>query len=130
MLVLSRKLGEKIQIGDDVTITILAIKGRGVRVGIEAPRDARVLRSALQVLDDETAQPPAPVPTPVEPAASPGNAPTRDRRRSNEADRRTGFLVAALGRSSSELVDPQKTPPQSRSSRRSPGSRKRPGLPR
>jgi carbon storage regulator CsrA len=49
MLVLSRKLQEKIQIGDDITITILGINGRGIRARVEAPRKLRVLRAELDV---------------------------------------------------------------------------------
>jgi carbon storage regulator CsrA len=47
MLVLTRKLQERIQIGDNITITIVQVKGRSVRVGIEAPRDVRVVRAEL-----------------------------------------------------------------------------------
>jgi carbon storage regulator CsrA len=47
MLVLTRKTREQIQIGENVVITILRVKGQTVRVGIEAPRDVRVLRSEL-----------------------------------------------------------------------------------
>ena len=47
MLVLSRKLQEKIQIGENVTITVLQVKGRHVRLGIDAPRNVRVLRNEL-----------------------------------------------------------------------------------
>jgi len=47
MLVLTRKLQEKIQIGNEITITILRVKGNTVRVGIEAPRDVRVVRAEL-----------------------------------------------------------------------------------
>jgi carbon storage regulator CsrA len=47
MLVLTRKTREQIQIGENVIITILRVKGQTVRVGIEAPRDVRVLRSEL-----------------------------------------------------------------------------------
>ena len=47
MLVLSRKLQEKIQIGDHIVITVLQVKGRQVRLGIQAPRSVRVLRSEL-----------------------------------------------------------------------------------
>ena len=47
MLVLSRKAMEQIQIGDNVTITILKVTGRGVQIGIEAPRHVKVLRSEL-----------------------------------------------------------------------------------
>lgn len=47
MLVLTRKLEQSIQIGDDVTITILAVKGNTVRIGISAPEHVRVARSEL-----------------------------------------------------------------------------------
>jgi carbon storage regulator CsrA len=47
MLVLTRKANEQIQIGDNIVITILQVKGQSVRVGIEAPREVRVLRSEL-----------------------------------------------------------------------------------
>jgi carbon storage regulator CsrA len=47
MLVLTRKLQEKICIGDNITVTILRVKGQQVRIGIEAPRDVRVIRGEL-----------------------------------------------------------------------------------
>jgi carbon storage regulator CsrA len=47
MLVLTRKLQQQIKIGEQVTITILRVKGQTVRVGIEAPRDVRVIRGEL-----------------------------------------------------------------------------------
>jgi carbon storage regulator CsrA len=47
MLVLSRKAREQIQIGDEVVVTILQVKGQSVRIGIEAPKNVRVLRSEL-----------------------------------------------------------------------------------
>jgi carbon storage regulator CsrA len=47
MLVLTRKTKQQIQIGPNVTITILQIKGQAVRVGIEAPREVCVLRNEL-----------------------------------------------------------------------------------
>ena len=53
MLVLSRKQQQLIRIGDDVTITILKIKGQAVRVGVEAPRGVRVLRGELRQFDNE-----------------------------------------------------------------------------
>ncbi len=46
MLVLSRRQGEKIHIGDAV-ITLLAIQGNRVRIGIEAPEDVHILRDEL-----------------------------------------------------------------------------------
>lgn len=47
MLVLSRKPGEKILIGDDVTVTIVRIGPNTVRLGIEAPRDMNIVREEL-----------------------------------------------------------------------------------
>jgi carbon storage regulator CsrA len=47
MLVLTRKLEQSIQIGDDVTITILSVKGNTVRIGISAPEHVRVARTEL-----------------------------------------------------------------------------------
>lgn len=47
MLVLSRKLGEKICLGEEITVTVLAIRGGQVRLGITAPADVRVLRGEL-----------------------------------------------------------------------------------
>ena len=47
MLVLSRKPGEKILIGDDVTVTIVRIGPNTVRIGIEAPRTMNIVREEL-----------------------------------------------------------------------------------
>lgn len=47
MLVLTRKLGEGIIIGDDVVITIVEMKGGNVRIGIEAPRGKRIYRQEV-----------------------------------------------------------------------------------
>ncbi|MFC1591860.1 carbon storage regulator CsrA [Thermodesulfobacteriota bacterium] len=47
MLVLTRKVGEKIQIGDDITILIMEIKGKQVRLGIDAPSDVKVHREEI-----------------------------------------------------------------------------------
>ncbi|OYP34711.1 carbon storage regulator [Rhodopirellula sp. MGV] len=47
MLVLSRKAGEKLMIGDDVVLTINRISGNRVAIGIEAPKDVRIIRGEL-----------------------------------------------------------------------------------
>jgi carbon storage regulator CsrA len=47
MLVLTRKLGEKVVIGNNITVTILSVDGGRVRVGIDAPDDIRILRGEL-----------------------------------------------------------------------------------
>ena len=47
MLVLTRKLGESITIGDDVRITVMAVKGNQVKIGIEAPTETKVYREEI-----------------------------------------------------------------------------------
>ena len=48
MLVLSRKSTERIQIGDNVVVTVLEIRGSKVRIGIDAPKEVHVLRMELK----------------------------------------------------------------------------------
>ena len=48
MLVLSRKVGQRVLIGDDVAITVVRINGGGVRRGIEAPIEMPVIRQELK----------------------------------------------------------------------------------
>jgi len=50
MLVLSRKLGERIVIGDDIVITIVKIDRSQIRIGIEAPQDVPVYREEIAPL--------------------------------------------------------------------------------
>jgi carbon storage regulator len=47
MLVLSRKIGEKILIGDDITITVVQLRGNRVRIGVEAPSSAAIKRQEI-----------------------------------------------------------------------------------
>ena len=62
MLVLSRKLGEKIYIGDNICITVVDIDRGKIRLGIEAPRDVPIYRQELLPLkgqpQDSGSQPP------------------------------------------------------------------------
>lgn len=48
MLVVTRRLGEKLAIGDDITVTLVAIHGHQVRLGISAPKDIPVHREEVQ----------------------------------------------------------------------------------
>jgi len=47
MLILSRKVNESLMIGDDVSVTVLSIKGGQIRIGISAPRDIAVHRQEI-----------------------------------------------------------------------------------
>lgn len=53
MLVLTRKLKEQIRVGNEITITILRVSGKSVRVGIEAPREIRVVRAELPLREED-----------------------------------------------------------------------------
>jgi len=53
MLVLSRKVREKIKLGDSITLTIVKVSGDKVRLGIEAPADVKVLRDELERYPEE-----------------------------------------------------------------------------
>ena len=47
MLVLTRKVGESIQINDDVKITVIEVKGKNIRLGIDAPKTTKVYREEV-----------------------------------------------------------------------------------
>ena len=47
MLILSRKIDQKIRIGDDIILTIIDVKGDQVKIGVEAPSDVKVYRQEV-----------------------------------------------------------------------------------
>ncbi len=47
MLILTRRVGETLMIGDEVTVTVLGVKGNQVRLGVNAPRDVSVHREEI-----------------------------------------------------------------------------------
>lgn len=47
MLILTRRIGEVLRVGDEVSITVLGIKGNQVRIGIDAPKDVSVHREEI-----------------------------------------------------------------------------------
>lgn len=57
MLVLTRKVTEEIKIGDQIVVKLLGIKGQSVRIGIEAPRNVRVMRAELIAEDGARPEP-------------------------------------------------------------------------
>lgn len=58
MLILTRRVGETLMIGDDISVTVLGVKGNQVRVGVNAPRDVAVHREEIyDRIQKEVAQP-------------------------------------------------------------------------
>ncbi|GAB0154167.1 MULTISPECIES: carbon storage regulator CsrA [unclassified Marinobacterium] len=47
MLILTRRVGETLMVGDDVTVTVLGVKGNQVRIGVNAPKDVSVHREEI-----------------------------------------------------------------------------------
>ena len=47
MLILTRKIGENLIIGDDVVVKVLGVKGNQVRIGVDAPKDVDIMREEL-----------------------------------------------------------------------------------
>ncbi len=47
MLILTRRVGETLMVGDEVTVTVLGVKGNQVRIGVNAPKDVEVHREEI-----------------------------------------------------------------------------------
>ena len=47
MLILTRRIGETLMVGEDVTVTVLGVKGNQVRIGVNAPKDVAVHREEI-----------------------------------------------------------------------------------
>lgn len=47
MLILTRRVGETLMVGDEVTVTVLGVKGNQVRIGVNAPKDVAVHREEI-----------------------------------------------------------------------------------
>lgn len=96
MLILTRRVGETIVIGDEVIITVLGIKGNQVRIGINAPKDVSVHREEIyQRIQKEkeeksssaSAAAPAPKKEEAAPVASAPTTPTIRKKRESKIDK-------------------------------------------
>jgi carbon storage regulator len=60
MLILTRRVGESLMVGDDITVTVLGVKGNQVRIGVNAPKDVAVHREEIynRIQEDPAADTP------------------------------------------------------------------------
>jgi carbon storage regulator len=63
MLILTRRIGEMIHIGDDVSVTVLGVHGNQVRIGVQAPKSVAVHREEIfnRIIEEDKASGAAPV---------------------------------------------------------------------
>lgn len=107
MLVLSRKQNQKIQIDERIIVTVLRVRGNSVRLGIEAPREVRVVRGELEPFEQEVSQQKAGLPRIASIGLNPEIRDEQDRRQevdsaTSHADRWTVANMRERTRSSHE----------------------------
>lgn len=101
MLVLTRKQQEKICIGNGITITVLKMKGKTVRLGIDAPAEVKVIRGELRFDDKPSDESKA---SPVENTASAPLPPSQTRVRESNWVNDASAVLSRVSRSESEKL--------------------------
>jgi carbon storage regulator CsrA len=74
MLILRRKVGEKIVIGDGIVVVVTRVSGARVTLGIEAPSSVHIVRGELRAFDEAHESEPISVPAPIEMESVPGSS--------------------------------------------------------
>ena len=110
MLVLSRKLNQSIRLGQNITVSIVRIKGNVVQLGIEAPKEIHVLRSELIERDAQSASRTSGLAATESEAASAGHHAVEDQPTTDEEDQ-SELLAALRIISQTETVNSKPLPP-------------------
>ncbi|TWU39003.1 hypothetical protein Q31b_40830 [Novipirellula aureliae] len=97
MLVLSRKEGEQLLIGDNIVLTVNRLSGNRVAIGIEAPKDVRIVRGELNATEEKSSDVKATAAPPQAKLGSRESAPLRGRGRNDHSNWAPISMIANNG---------------------------------